>query len=300
MTDPQDLDQDLDQKFEAVDRLVRSHLDRQAERLDLTRLQGKIRQDRARPRPANRWPKTLGWTLAAASILIGAFLTGRHLGPAEASASTLLHNLRVIHSHEVDRSYRVHYAPDPRYWDRSKVLEGPSESVLWTRGDRFWSDCSMGEIRLKIGREADGTLWISPSRQKGIRFPAQEANLPSDVAVLCEINSLTVPALVDDVLADFDLRAEGPASQADGSSSVVWARLKPGRSHPLIAAALLEIDSESEILTRLVLWTLRDGRPNGTVTYTFLESSEQKDDAYQLEYHLDPDAKIDIQSFKPD
>ena len=177
------------------------------------------------------------------------------------------------------------------------MLEGPSESVLWTRGDRFWSDCSIGDIRLAIGREEDGTLWVSPSRKKGIRFAGGDSQLPKEVAVLCDVNSLTVPALMDEVLADFDLRAEGPSSHAAEATSLVWARLKPGRSHPLISAALLEIDARSGALLRLVLWTVREGRPNGTVTYTLFDSATRGDDDYRLESHLDPGAEVEIQSF---
>ena len=121
-------------------------------------------------RPARRWSGSLGWSAVAATIVIGAFLGGRYFNPAAANAATILRQVRVTHARGVDRCYRVHYAPDPRYWDGTKVLEGPSESVLWTRGDRFWSDCSIGHIRLAIGREEDGTLWVSPSRKKGIRF----------------------------------------------------------------------------------------------------------------------------------
>ncbi|CAN5698257.1 hypothetical protein BH23PLA1_BH23PLA1_20090 [soil metagenome] len=292
MTNPQDQD------FEAIDQLVRSHLDREAGLLDLTRLQTRIRASRQTSEPTGPRSRSLVWALVAASIVIGAFLGGRYLGPAEASASTLLRNVRATHSGEIDRCYRVHYAPDPRYWDRSKVIEGPSESVLWTRGDRFRSDCSIGAgaIELTIGREADGTLWVSPSRDKGIRF--EDSNLPEEVSALVAINALTVPALVDDVLSDFDLRAEGPSSRAKTATSVVWARPKPGHSHPLISSALLEIDSRSETLLHLVLWISREGRPNGTVTYTYLEQSEQADQFYHLEAALDPGAEIEIHRFE--
>ena len=235
--------------------------------------------------------------MVAAAIVIGAFLGGRCFSPAAANAATLLRQVRVVHAQGVDRCYRVHYAPDPRYWDGKKVLEGPSESVLWTRGDRFWSDCSIGNIRLAIGREEDGTLWVSPSRKKGIRFAGGDSQLPKEVAVLCDVNSLTVPALMDDVLADFDLRCRGAVLARGEATSVVWARLKPGRSHPLISAALLEIDARSGALLRLVLWTVREGRPNGTVTYTLIDSATRGDDDYRLESHLDPGAEVEIQRF---
>jgi hypothetical protein len=283
--------------FEALDRLVRAHLDREAARTDASDLEARIRAGLRPEVRDRRWSRPLGWSLAAAAIVLGAFLGGRWLSPTEANAAILLRNVRAVHARGVDRCYRVHYAPDPRYWDGRKKIDGPSESVLWTRGDRFWSDCAIGDIRLAIGREEDGTLWVSPSRKKGIRFPGGDSQLPREVAVLCDINSLTVPALMDVVLADFDVRAEGQSSPAGGATSLVWARLKPGHSHPLIATALLEIDARSGALIRLVLWTVRDGRPRGTVTFALFDSTVRSDDDYRLKSHLDPDAEIEVGSF---
>ena len=166
MSDPEE------RVFEAVDRLVRAHLDRATERTDATDLHARIREEL--PEPAHpevasirigraarislgRWSGSLRWSMGAAviAIVVGAFFGGRYLNPTAANAATLLRTVRGIHAHGVDRCYRVHYAPDPRYWDGKKMLEGPSESVLWTRGDRFWADCTIGTIHLAIGREAD-------------------------------------------------------------------------------------------------------------------------------------------------
>ena len=62
--------------------------------------------------------------------------------------------------------------------------------------------------------------------------------------------------------------------------------------------ALLEIDGRSGALIRLVLWIVREGRPNGTVTYTLIEGATRGDGEYRLESHLDPDAEIEIHRFK--
>jgi hypothetical protein len=315
MTDPEAEGHDED----AVDRFVKAYLDEVIEQTDATRLESRIRAGlpplaplegattrpgpaAGRPAPARRWSGSLGWSVAAATIVVAAFLGGRHFNPAAANAATILRQARVAHAGGIDRCYRVHFEPDPRYWDRTKVLDGPSESVLWTRGDRFWSDCSIGNIRLAIGREEDGTIWVSPSRRKGIRFAGGDSQLPREVAVLCDVNSLTAPTLMDDVLVDFNLDVEGPTTPvpARGATSVVWARLKPGRSHPLISTALMEIDARSGTLIRLVLWTVREGQPKGTVTYTLIDSATQGDDVYRLDFHLDPDAEVELQRFGRD
>lgn len=298
MNDPRQTD-------DAVDRLVRSYLDRESERTDATALLTRIRASRpqvARTAVAGgirgrRWERSWTWSAATVLGLIVAFLGGRHLGSDSASAAVTLRDVQAVHSEEIDRCYRVQYAPDPRQWDGKSKLEGPSQSVLWTRGDRFWADCTIGDVRLAMGRDPDGTLWIAPSQKKGIRFASDESRLPREVSLLCAINSMSVPRLVDEVLADFDLRAHEEVG--DVSRTVIWATLKPGHSHPLLSSAVLEIDERNNVLTRLVLWMVRDGRPGGTVTFTLQESSRLKDDQYRMTTHLDADAEIENHSFEP-
>ena len=292
---------------EAVDRLVRNYLDGETEQTDATALLARIRA--SRPQVAHgtdaavstsgtggrRWSRSWTWAAATALAMVIAFLGGRHLGSDQASAAGVLRDVQAVHAQDIDRCYRVQFAPDPRSWDGRNKLAGPSQSVLWTRGDRFWSDCTIGDIRLGIGREADGTLWVTPSRKKGIRFASDESRLPEEIALICAINSMSVPQLVGEVLADFDLRSH--AEVGDASRTVIWATLKPGRSHPLLSNAVLEIDERKNVVTRLVLWMARDGRPGGTVTFTLLESSRLNDEQYELATHLDADAEIENQAF---
>jgi hypothetical protein len=298
-------------ELESMDRLVRSYLDRETARTDATDLLARIR-DHAATSPnaappavaaggltaAARWPGRLTFSAATMAAIILAFCFGRYFSPQAAAASTLLENVRAVHERDVDRCYRVQFAPDPRYWDRSRKLDGPSESTLWTRGDRFSADCSIGDTKLQVGRDGDGALWVSPSRTKGIRFADDPARLPKEVATICSINSMTVPTLVDDVLADFALNAEPVSGDPQAPTRVIWAKLKPGRTHWLLSAAMLEIDVRTNVLNRLVLWTLKDGRPNGTVTSTLLEKMPQSDVHYRLESHLDSNAVIEDHTFE--
>lgn len=295
---------------QAVDRLVREHVERAIENTDAATLIDRIRATRERTeqrrrvfptsgsgnRGGRRWSQPVAW--AAMMILAAtiAFVGGRHLGPHAASAAVVLRDVQSTHARRIDHCYRVQFAPDPRTWDGRNKLEGPSNSVLWTRGDRFWSDCTIADVRLKLGREADGTLWVSPSASKGFRFANDPADLPKTVSLICAVNAMSVPQLVKEVLADFDLHADPAADTADGSKRLVWARLKPNRTHPLLSDALLEINVETNVLNRLVLWMVRDGQPRGTVTYTLLESTQHGDDRYRLESHLNADAEIESQT----
>ncbi len=248
----------------------------------------------ARPALVPQW---LTWSALAAAVLLAALLALGNSSPATANASLALRDLRSVHLGQLDRCYRVQYAPDPRYWDETNRLEGPSHSLLWTRGDRFLSECTINELQLRIGRQRDGALWLRSTPQRALEFHAAPSELPQEVALLCAANSLSVPRLVEDVLADFDLRAATPTDPSSGSRMVVWASLKPGRVHSVISAALLEIDSADHSLNRLVLWMIRNGQPRGTVTYTFLESGTLDESQYELRTHLSEDAQIERQRF---
>lgn len=294
---------------ETVVKWVRDFLDGQSQRLETKSLVHRILQTagedegaqlavaRSSPtggaRGTRQW--SLAWTALVLCVGVAAFLGGRRIGPGAANASLILHDVRDMHLREVDRSYLVQYAPDPGAWDKSNVLEGPSETILWTRGDRFWADCAIAGQQLKFGCEQDGTLWFCNSRKKGIRFPTIAA-CPENISMLCAVNSMTVPALVRDVLTGFDLQTIEPV-RAEGAR-LISARLRSDHEHPLLSAALLEIDVRTGVLSRLVLWIVRDGQPRGTATFTLIDRAQGDDRQYQLESHLDDDAVIQLQSWK--
>lgn len=281
---------------EPTERLVRSYLDRKIEQTDATALLKRIHASRGAPlrtgvvRPL-RW---LLWGALAAAAVVLAFVGGRQFGVQPVYAAAVVQDARTAHSEEMDRCYRVQFVPDPATWDGTNKLDGPSRSVLWTRGDRFWADCEIADLKLAIGRAEDGTLWATSSCDKGIRFSNDPAQLPANVAVLCDINSMSIPKLLDDVLADFELRADEITTPDGHPRRLVWAGLKPGRTHSLLSNAMLEIDAESNVIVRLVLWTVSDGRPKGTVTFTLLRSAPPDDAQYRLESHLDPEARIEV------
>jgi hypothetical protein len=292
-----------------VDRLVRTHLNREAERLDASSLLARIRCDLEVGRRSTRSAplskagvsrqdcrRAFGWPLLVAMGLVIAFLGGRYLNTAIASPTALLQGVRAAHLQNVDRCYFVQFAPDPRYTDPALPLDRPTDNTLWTRGDRFWCDCQIGDRRIAVGRDGHGQLWCAPSRRKGILLPGNAAEVSPEIQLLCDINSMRIPTLIEEVLADFELHADPPTSSSAGATSLVSARLKPGRKHSLLSAAVMEIDARSDVLVRLVLWVVRDGRPHGTVTFTWVESAVKGDAQYGLAAHVDEDAEIEVQS----
>jgi hypothetical protein len=304
-----------------VDRLVADHLQRMTQRIDAAGLVERVCRPtiaaqvqparlarRDSPGESPRWKRTAAWLMMTTIAVLIAFAGGRWMTPSTADAATVLRAVHSVHSRPVDRCYRVQFAPDADYWDGLNPLTGPSDTLLWTRGDRFWADATLGHVKLVYGRDERGQLWVSPSRSTGIELSSIDGEFPAEIAMYCAINEMTVPSLVENVLADFDLRADGPPaghaaleqeSAATGAhNSVIWATLKPGRTHEHISTALLEIDP-SGTLVRLILWTVAEGRPRGTVTFTLVETARGSDEQYRLASHLDADAEVRVHQLDP-
>ncbi|WP_437193404.1 hypothetical protein [Planctomicrobium sp. SH527] len=295
-----------------IDGLVLEHLERNAAQFDssvfvhriLSEQSGAFAESCVTPQFAPHvcpdasasWRRVASWWGTAAIVVAVAFLCGRYFDNPTANAATVLQGVQSTHAKGIDYCYRVRFDPDPRTWNQNNKLEGPSLTRLWTRGDRFWSDCAIGDIQFKLGREANGSVWITGSREKGIRFSNQFENLPEIIVQICQINSMSVPQLMNQVLVDFDLNSRVSSDASGSKRTLVWAQLKPKRTHTLLSNALLEIDTRSNILVRLVLWTVKNGQPNGTVAFTLLESGTIDDSQYELDSHLAPGAPIEIQT----
>jgi hypothetical protein len=287
-----------------VDELVAGYLQRAQARTDAAPLLERIEADRRLNASLSRAAevasgrsvgRAAGWSLIAAALAV-AFLVGRSFDGRSAQAATLLRSVRTVHKQSIDRCYRVQHASEGPSGTQASAA---SESILWTRGDRAWTDTMIGPNRVKIGRDETGTVWLAPTRKKGIRFSPDKTEFPKEIETLCQISSLTPPVLVDEVLADFDLKKESLVAHAEGRRSVIWARLKDGRSHAFLSAAMLEVDVERNVLARLVLWLHKADAPNGTVTYTLIDRPSPGEASYRLESHLDPDAVIEDHTFKP-
>ncbi len=283
-----------------IDDLVAAHLRRIELQTDARALLDRIEADRrldltAPPVAAHHaGPRMFAWAVMAAAVVV-AFLGGRFFDSSPAHAASLLRTVRTVHTQSVDRCYRVQHALEPS--GDADTTASASESILWTRGDQFWSDAALGSRRIRIGRDETGTVWLAPNPQKGIRFSPDRASFPEEIETLCQIASLTVPVLVDDVLEGFDLKTDRPTPHSDGLRSVIWARLKDGRTHPFLSAAMLEVDVERNLVVRLVLWLHAARGPNGTVTYTLIDRPAPPAESYRLEHHLDAEAVIEDQTF---
>lgn len=209
------------------------------------------------------------------------------LGQAKASPSALVRQALQAHSARLDRCYRVEIqAESGRREAAGARLVAQPETLLWTRGDRFWNQIRVGEQSVAWGRDEQGGVWFTLSPDAGARLAQDE--VPDSLALACELRSLELESLLRSILADFDLRRE----PAGGGTDRIHAELKEGRTHPRYRSALLELDSQSHVLRRVVLHRAHNGRAVAAVEFTLVETSLNDDASYTLTGHLTPDAAI--------
>lgn len=281
-----------------LEALVRSHLQQQAGTVDAAAILHGVRQrletslrgltpparlltPQARQARVRRW--VLG--LATAAAVLFAFLGGHYLRPAHASPEAILSEARQVHALPIDRCYLVQWVPLPGAEVPPLPIQAqPRETRLWTRGDRFWISSTNPERQWAWGRDEQGSVWLALGRKQGVFFDRDE--VPEPIAVACDINSLQLETLLSEVLHSFRLIHLEP--EVPDHSATYRIRAVPRFFRPQlgIGGALLDIDSESRVVRRLILQRTRMGRPLARVTFTLLETSYQPDSAYQLDGHL--------------
>ena len=270
--------------------------------------------EKVTPFPHTRAWRRWAWAMAASvalAALIGALV---FLPQASASPAVLLRQALKIHAAVPDRCYRVELKLEPALQEKKRE-HSPSETRLWTRGDRCWIETRAGEKSVTWGHDEQRRVWFALAPDTGVLFQPDEARErmaqarsvmsqfftargmkpPFDfakcfdrLALACELCSLQVESLLHALLDDFDLRREPGAA----GGTLIHAELKAGHTHPLYREVLLEVDAQSGVLRRLVVHRLHDGQPAATVTFTLVETSVQADSSYTLAGHLAPEAVI--------
>lgn len=228
------------------------------------------------------WRSSL--TAAAAVLTLAAVFAVLFL--PQPSAAAIVRRALKVHAAELDRCYRMEATLEPAAREKSGWWPETFGNKVWTRGDRFWIETLVGERTVAWGRDAAGSVWIALSPSVGVRLEADEVG--ERLTLHCELRTLQIESLLQIVLVDFDLRREpgGPGIE------IIHAQLKTGREHRLYRAAILEVDTATGELRRVVLDRLHQGLPMAKVTYTLVEAGQQPAAAYTLSGHLTPQAKI--------
>jgi hypothetical protein len=269
-----------------LDRLLADHLGRQASRLEVGPLLGRIRttvrQNPPNPARESRWRRLAGWALpvAIAAGVAAVLFFPPHAEPLRASPQALLQEAQKAHHLPLDRCYLVEFQRTDDGADENPLAGQFRTTRLWTRGDRFWIESTNPRARWAWGRGEDGTIWIAPGPRRGVRVEPDEA--PRWLTHMCDISELRPEHLLGELLRDFDLvREDGPTP----ATQVIRATRKPGRWAPPLRSAVLELDTETKALRRVVLDRVGPLR-SVTTTYTLVETQTLADDRYRLEGHL--------------
>ena len=258
-------------------------------RLDVGPLLARIRTTAVADKPIVRTPWTkrirqvISWsvpTAVAIGIAVVAFLP-THPEPLKASPQALLQEAQKAHHLPLDRCYLVEMQwTDGQVDDLNPLAALPRTTRLWTRGDRFWIESTNPRARWAWGRDEGGSIWVAPGPRRGVRIDPDET--PRWLSINSDICELRPERLLGDILRDFNLVREDGETPA---TQVIRAERKLGRFGPPIRSAILELDTETKVLRRVVLDRQLPMRAN-TTTYTLVETQNQSDDLYRLEGHL--------------
>jgi hypothetical protein len=313
------------QADDVIERLVRQHLERGAERIDprpvFDRLQAawpapaaegnedtrQAGSSRASTGARRRFPAaSWAWGLSAAAAVL-LLVTGWlwRPSPVLASPESLVREAKKAHRMPLDRCYIVEVRKDSALYDECFPLTSQVRLTrLWTRGDRFWIESSTADRRWNWGRDPENRVWFAFEPHRAVRLEASE--VPRWLNLCCDLYCIRLEQLLGTVLRDFALERETPGrdddSAAEGApaTQVVRAMWKPGRFHPSIKSAVLEIDAESRVVRRMTIERMYKGQPFATVTCTLVETETLDDGNFQLEGHLTAPYTIYTRDFEPE
>lgn len=221
------------------------------------------------------------WALAA-SVVFAALIGGLvFMSQSTASAAAVVREALKVHSALLDRCYRVEVRGE-----RDGDAPPRQESLLWARGNAFWTEIRGAEQTAAWGRDEAGSVWFALSPKIGARLAAAE--VPEELEMACDLRSVRLESFLQDILKDYDLRREPASSETDR----IYAEPKAGAPHAKYSSALLEVDLQTHVLRRVTLHRAHAGRAVAVVSFTFIESALQSDANYSLEGHLDADGVV--------
>jgi hypothetical protein len=288
------MEQPTDPSDKRIDELVRQWLEAQAKGTDVTRLMARVRATTAvgaGPVWRARWRVRGAWAAAAVVFLAlgGALLKS---WPGTVHAAALIQKSLEVHLLPVDRCYLV---TRQREGGQSPDSSLPRVDRLWTRGAQFYWESSNFKYNWAWGRDEQGAVWLTHGNRQGIKLGQDE--LPPWLATLCEVLSLEMETLLDNVLHGYKLTVKD--SDAPGTTSI-HAVAQPGGPHPWLREATLEIDRENRVVRRAtVTRRLRDGQI-ATTSYTLVATEAQPGERYQLQGHLESPFEVLARDHKPE
>ncbi|HWA99667.1 MAG TPA: hypothetical protein VG713_14290 [Pirellulales bacterium] len=231
---------------------------------------------------------------AAASLATIVLMAVVWRSTEQESAAAVVRETRLIHALPVDRCYLVEV--QRRGYAGADILPVNRVDRLWTRGDQFFLESTNAEHRWAWGRDETGSYWTTYGRRAGFKLEPDE--IPGWLETSCDILSMRLETMLDEVLRDFTLTWDHDASHP--GLKVVHASDNRGRRLPWLKEARLEIDSETKVLRKAIVFRRDKQGQIVTVTYTLAGMEAQPDGSYQLESRLEQPAEIYTRTNKPE
>lgn len=280
-----------------LDAVVRAQLDADAAHGDPAALwdsvQRRLEADAPVParkdRFASRWKRfagAAGLAAVAAALLAALFLTSA-LQQAQASPSEVVRAARAAFIAGDTRCYQVSVVLPANVREMAPGLAAESPWTLRTRGDRFVVTPGIGSHGA-YGRDAAGRIWIAPTDAGAAVY--EESELPARLRNVVKIHELELGALLDDVLADFDLTwSESPPAKSTAYSIAAVRRTQPLQFG--IATAELKIDRDN-VIQSLTLKRRFPGEQTAVSTFTLQSVIAADDVVFTPEGHIQPGSPI--------
>ena len=279
-----------DSPHDALDKAVRGHLEAEAAKTNpsdvwaatLARLDAETPP--ASP-PRRRWR---GWispvmlTALAASLFFAVYL----IPPAPMAAANPAESLRTVratHRDDADRSYRISVTGPAGLTRRWEKYLGESP-VLHPRGNRFYQERAGSHGY--IGRDGDGRIWIAPTREAAVSFEPGE--LPASLREIVTLRGLELPAIIDDVLGEFDL----DWFEGRPETKRIIARRKTAPRAFQLAEADIQLDPTTRLIESLTLARHVPAGERLRITFHLTDAEPRQLADYTPRGHLEPTAPV--------
>lgn len=284
-----------------VDKLVGAYLDAEARGVDVPRnvaaierrLQnaGSAAPERIRPTASGRRFLIVARRFAiAAAVFLAVGLFGYFaVSPESVEADAVVREAHEVLNKKVDRCYRVG-AEVPKVWlNRNPMLSVGDESIVWSRGDRFRVETTLGNLKYVWGQDAGNTMWVVDAQGNGLRFKGKE--IPQMLQRTRAILALDMVRLVKVFLDSCDLEVEDERTTDVGQVVTIRATYRqPGTGVPFLSARL-EVEMKTKLIRRMELDRVVSGG-EGSIVFTLIDMAHLPDNAYWVETYVGPGGEV--------
>ena len=280
-----------------LDAAVRTALDTDPTRTDPRSVWDKVarRLDADAPTPAPprsrfRW-RALGAGLAAAglaaAVLVAIFLLPPAPQALAASPAEVVQAARAAHDSGPDRCYTQTVTPPPGVIDPLAHPPGVRRAVIWVRGDQFVAEPGLGGMGA-WGRDAEGRIWVAPTREAAARFTPEE--LPPGIQEAAQVRGLELDKLLDGVLAEFDLAWADPSPSSSHQTISATRRTRAGPFQ--VTSAELIVENDTHLIQSLILRRMLPAGGVATVAFERDSHPVSPPVVYAAEGYLDKNAPV--------